>query len=77
MDDKKSTGPNARAKNATIAQTGEGLPDDSSDLPEGAKDADEEKARASLDRSMTGTKPTRRKIDRLQSSELAGCSPNS
>ncbi|WP_375261906.1 hypothetical protein [Palleronia sp.] len=50
MSDKKSTGPNARPKDATIAQTGEGLPDDSSDLPEGAGDADKEKARASLDR---------------------------
>lgn len=48
-DDKKSTGPNARPKGATVAQTGEGLPDDSGRLPQGAEDADEEKARASLD----------------------------
>ena len=49
MDDKKSTGPNARPKNATIAQTGRGLPDDSAGLPEGAEGVDEEKARASLE----------------------------
>lgn len=50
MGEKKSTGPNARPKDATIAQTGEGLPDDSAGLPEGAENVDEEKARASLDR---------------------------
>lgn len=48
-DDKKSTGPNARPRNETIAQSGEGLPDDSSGLPEGAEGADEKKARESLD----------------------------
>lgn len=50
MGEKRSTGPNARPKDETIAQTGPGLPDDSGALPEGAEDADEEKARASLDR---------------------------
>lgn len=49
MSEKRSTGPNARPKNETIAQTGEGLPDDTGRLPPGTMEADEEAARRSLD----------------------------
>jgi hypothetical protein len=49
MTKKRSTGPNARPKNETIAGAGEGLPDDSGRLPEDVTDADEESARKSLD----------------------------
>lgn len=49
MSEKKSTGPNARPKNETIAQTGEGLPDDSGRIPGDVMNADERAARESLD----------------------------
>lgn len=49
MTEKRSTGPNARPKNETIAETGEGLPDDSGRLPEDVTNADEEAARKSLE----------------------------
>lgn len=48
MSGKQSTGPNARPKDQTIAQSGEGLPDDSSGVPRKAREADEEAARRSL-----------------------------
>lgn len=49
MAEKYSTGPNARPKNATIAQSGEGIPDDSSRVPPEVREADEAAARRSLD----------------------------
>jgi len=61
MTEKRSTGPNARPKDETIAETGEGLPDDSSRLPEDVEDADEAAARKSLDR--LGRKSERQRDD--------------
>ena len=49
MTEKRSTGPNARPKDETIAQTGEGLPDDSGGPPEDAQKVDEAAVRRSLD----------------------------
>ena len=48
MTEKRSTGPNARPKDETIAQTGEGLPDDTGERPEDAQEVDEAAVRRSL-----------------------------
>ena len=49
MTEKRSTGPNARPEDETIAQTGEGLPDESGRPPEDAQEVDEAAVRRSLD----------------------------
>jgi len=46
-DSKISTGPNARPRDATVSQTGEGLPDDSS-RPVEVDDAEVERVRQKL-----------------------------
>ena len=49
MTEKRSTGPNARPKDETIAQTGEGLPGDTGGPPEDVQKIDEAAVRRSLD----------------------------
>lgn len=49
MTEHRSTGPNARPRDETIAQTGEGLPDDSGRPPEDTPEVDEAAVQRSLD----------------------------
>ena len=48
MTEKRSIGPNARPRDETIAQTGEGLPDDTGGPPDEAQEVDEAAIRRSL-----------------------------
>lgn len=59
MPEKRSTGPNARPKDETIAQTGEGLPDDSGGVPQDVEEAEVKAARRSLDRLEESGKANR------------------
>ena len=45
MAEKRSTGPNDRPRNETIAQSGEGLPDDSGGVPAKVNASDDKAAR--------------------------------